>query len=173
MSADRHAPTASTTPATPTTPTPRDQAAEVVAFLRDRSVPCPRCTYDLRDAKAAKCPECAEPLELRIGSPKVRFGWLVFAMAPGCFSGIAAMFLLVPIAMTIGRRFPPGQGLPGPVIGVELFGIASAASVMVMYRHRHRIMSWTTRRQGAFAGSVWGLHLLALLLFLLATWLWS
>jgi hypothetical protein len=37
-----------------------------------------------------------------------------------------------------------------------------------MYRHRHRIMGWTARRQGAFAATVWGIHILMFALVVLA-----
>lgn len=146
----------------------RDPEAEVVAFLVGRSAPCPRCGYDLRDIERAVCPECGEPLVLKIGSPRVRFGWLVLAMAPGCFSGVAALFVMIPVGATLWLRLPPGQGAPWPVMAADAFGFVSAASVVVMYRHRHRIMSWTARRQGVFAGSVWGLHVLVFVLVLLA-----
>jgi hypothetical protein len=146
---------------------------EVVAFLKGRSIPCPRCAYDLRDITTAKCPECGEPLVLKIGSPRARFGWVVLAMAPGCFSGVAAMFVMVPIVMTIWQRFPPGQGAPWPVMVGDAFGFLSAASVLLMYRHRHRIMAWTARRQAAFAGTVWGIHILMFVLIVLALWYFS
>lgn len=154
-------------------PPSRDPHAEVVAFLKGRSFPCPRCGYDLRDIQAATCPECGEPLVLKIGSPRVRFGWLVLAMAPGCFSGVAAVFVLVPIYMTMGRTFPPSQGLPWPVVVGDTFGFLSGAAVGLMYRHRHRFMSWTARRQAAFAGGVWGIHILMFLLIVLALWLFK
>src|SRR5262245_38496225 len=96
--------------------------AEVLAFLKGRSVPCPRCAYDLRDIPTAQCPECGEPLILKIGSPRARFGWLILAMAPGCFSGVAACFVAIPVAATIGRHFPPGQGPPVPVMFADAFG---------------------------------------------------
>ncbi len=146
----------------------RDPEAEVVAFLVGRSVACPRCAYDLRDIKTAKCPECGEPLVLKIGSPRARFGWLVLAMAPGCFSGVAAMFVMVPIFVTFWQRLPKGQGAPWPVMAADAFGFLSAASVALMYRHRHRFMSWRARRQGTFAGAVWAIHVVALGLFILA-----
>lgn len=148
-------------------------AAEVLAFLRGRSVPCPRCAYDLRDISTPRCPECGEPLILKIGSPRARFGWLVLAMAPGCFSGVAACFVAVPVVTLIWRSFPPGQGLPPPVVAADAFGFLSAASVALLYRHRHRVMAWTARRQGALAAAVWGIHALAFGLFLLAMWLWK
>jgi hypothetical protein len=108
---------------------------------------------------------------LKIGSPRARFGWLVLAMAPGCFSGVAALFVMIPLYMTIGRRLPAGQGAPWPVMVADAFGFLSAASVGLMYRHRHRIMAWTARRQGAFAGAVWGTHILVFALVVLALWL--
>src|SRR5688572_30282901 len=156
----------------PTTPPFHDTAAEVVEFLKGRSVPCPRCAYDLRDIQTATCPECGEPLVLKIGSPRARFGWLVLAMAPGCFSGVAALFVMVPIGLTMGRSFPAGQGLPWPVVVADAFGFMSAASVGVMYWHRHRFMSLTARRQGIFAGAVWGVHVLVFALFVAAMVFW-
>lgn len=143
-----------------------DMETQVIAFLRDRSAPCPRCGYDLRDIAVAKCPECAEPLVLKVGSPRARFGWFLLAIAPGCFSGIAAIFLLFPISMTL--YFSRGRGLPWPVICVDVFGFASAATVTLMYRHRHHVLAWHTRKQAIFAASVWAGHLLALALFILA-----
>jgi hypothetical protein len=143
--------------------------AEVVAFVKGRSVPCPRCAYDLRDIQTARCPECGEPLVLKIGSPRPRFGWLVLAMVPGCFSGVAALFVLIPIGVTIVRPLRT----PWPVVAADAFGFLSAASVALMYKHRHRFMSWTPRRQGAFAGAVWGVHILVFALFLLAMWFYQ
>lgn len=153
----------------------RDPDAEVIAFLAGRSAPCPRCGYDLRDIKTAKCPECGEPLVLKIGSPRARFGWLLVAMAPGCFSGVAAFFVLLPISIGLFRRYYYGVavGLPWPIIAADAFGFLSAVSVIVMYRHSQRFMSWKSRRQAVFAISVWGTHVLAFGVFLLAMWLWN
>lgn len=148
----------------------RDAADEVVAFLRGRSAPCPRCGYDLRDIGSARCPECGEPLVLKVGSPRVRFGWLVLAMVPGCFSGVAALFVGIPVAMRVAGFMPAGE-LPWPVVAADVFGFASAASVGLMYAHRHRIMFLPARRQGAFAGAMWGVHVVAFALLVLAMWL--
>jgi len=93
-------------------------------------------------------------------------------MAPGCFSGVAAVFLLFPIYMTAGRTFPPGQGLPWPIVAVDVFGFVSAATVVGMYRQRHRVLLWNARRQATFAGLVWLGHVLALVLLILAMVYW-
>lgn len=147
-----------------------DPEGEVLAFLRGRSVPCPRCAYDLRDAPTAKCPECGEPLLLKIGSPKLRFGWLVLAIAPGCFSGVAALFVLIPIVGSTFNGFP-GQGPPWPIFLADIFGFTSAASVGLMYVYRHRILSWSTKIQRTFAIAVWAVHILAFLLLVLSLWI--
>ena len=44
------------------------QASELLAaFLADRDVQCPRCGYNLRGITSGRCPECGDPLELRVG----------------------------------------------------------------------------------------------------------
>lgn len=143
-----------------------DGEDEVVAFLAGRSAPCPKCGYDLKDIQTPRCPECAEPLVLRVGSPRARFGWLIVAIAPGCFSGVAAVFVLVPITLTMIRNVP-GQRVPWPVMIADAFGFLSAAGVLVMYQHRQRVMSWPARKQAWLAGGVWGVHILAFALFVL------
>lgn len=158
--------------APPTAPPTSMLDTEVVAFLAGRSVPCPRCAYDLRDAPTATCPECGEPLVLKIGSPRMRFGWLLLAMTPGAFSGVAATLLLVPVAITLGRTFAPGQGLPWPILAADIFGFASVAMAGVMYWRRHDVMSWRTRHQVLLAAGVWFVHILAFVLFVYAMSFW-
>ncbi len=34
------------------------------AYLAERDVPCPKCGYNLRGIRGARCPECAHPIEL-------------------------------------------------------------------------------------------------------------
>lgn len=148
-----------------------DPESEVVAYLKGRSAPCPRCGYNLRDIPSAKCPECGEPLVLKVGSPRGQFGWLVVAMAPGCFSGVAATFVLVPIVMTIVTGASLKRNVPLPVLAADIFGFVSAASVLIMYRHRQTILSWSTRQQRLFALAVWGVHVLTFALFLFGMWL--
>jgi hypothetical protein len=150
---------------------PTDPHADVIAYLRGRCVPCPRCHYDLRDIQAAVCPECGEELVLKIGSARPRFGWIVLAMAPGCFSGVAAGFMMFPIVVSLWWQLPPGDRMPWPGYVATAFGWLSAASVTVIYRHRHRVMAWGARRQGAFAGGVWAVHVVMFVLVMVAMWL--
>lgn len=145
-----------------------DPTVEVIAFLKDRSVPCPRCTYDLRDNQSASCPECGEPLVLKIGSPRQRFGWLFLAMAPGCFSGVAALFVLIPICVGLWLHLPKGQRMPWPGVCADIFGFLSAFSLILLYRQRHAILAWSTRRQALFTAAIWAVHITALGLGILA-----
>jgi hypothetical protein len=155
------------------TPPLRDQDFEVIAYLAGRSAPCPRCAYDLRDNTTANCPECGEPLILKVGSPRATFGWFLLSIAPGCFSGIAAAFILIPLTFNFIANFPTPVGIPWPLIAAEAFGFVSIASVWFMYRHRHRLLARPHKRQAWFAFGIWGIHAAALGLFILAMWLWQ
>lgn len=150
---------------------PSDSDQELIAFLWNRSAPCPRCNYDLRNIRSAQCPECGEPLVLKVGSPRARFGWLIVAMVPGSFSGVAALFVLVPIVLTLLRGVNSRQDLPIPFICADLFGFLSVASVAFMYKHRHKLMARSARWQGIFAACIWAAHIAAFGLLVLSMWL--
>ncbi len=138
--------------------------SEVVAFLQDRSAPCPRCGYELHGLERPQCPECGEPLVLKVGSPRIHFGWLLLAAAPGCFSTITAVFGLVPIIGTIANGLMPGRGVPWPLVGADIFGFISGASVFLMYRKRHALLRLPNARQAGFAAAVWAVHIFAFIL---------
>lgn len=143
-------------------PSPPQDDQELIHFLAGRSLPCPRCAYDLRDIQTPTCPECGEPLFLTVGSAKPRFGWLILAMAPGCFSGVAACFLFIPIVMHFWwGNLGKSSGMPWPFVFADLFGFASAASVLLMYKHRRRLMGWPDKAQRRFAAAIWATHILA------------
>jgi hypothetical protein len=51
-----------------------DDDPHLIAYLAGRDVLCPQCDYNLRDLRAARCPECGEELVLRVNlaEPKQR-----------------------------------------------------------------------------------------------------
>lgn len=49
----------------------------IQSFLRDRTIGCPACGYNLRGLAGHGCPECGALLELRLASSKTRMGWWV------------------------------------------------------------------------------------------------
>src|SRR5262245_7579202 len=91
---------AQATPSHPPTMTPAQEM--LIDFLREHDAACPLCGYNVRALTRPICPECKQELTLTVGMEKGRLGmgWLFAAVAPGFFSGIAAMFVLIP---TLGR----------------------------------------------------------------------
>src|SRR4051812_39647348 len=39
----------------------------LLAYVRDRDVPCPLCKYNLRNLTIPRCPECGQPLTIGVG----------------------------------------------------------------------------------------------------------
>ncbi len=94
--------------------------------LADRDVPCPACSYNLRDAASATCPECG--FELRI-----RSGRLICPNTGGSFveaiATLMGVFLvLAGIAITLALFLHWSDPPPFPVIFVALI-IATAPAV--------------------------------------------
>ncbi len=135
----------------------------LLEFVQARDVPCPRCGYNLRDLAEAKCPECAERLELRVGAATPRFGWLVAAMAPGLFSGVCAVLLAFPLWRFAGSTGGP----PAAMYVAEAFGVVSVGAAVLMYASRRRLLALRVSRQARLAAAVWLAHVAA---FALLVW---
>jgi DNA-directed RNA polymerase subunit RPC12/RpoP len=71
-------------------------------FLADRSVPCPRCGYDLRGSAGANCPECGWKLRLGVeqGAPAIT-AWVVGLIPLVMTLGFSVLFL-VPAVVVMG-----------------------------------------------------------------------
>lgn len=136
-----------------------DDRGWLLGFVKDRHVPCPRCGYDLRNLESPRCPECGEPLCLRVGLSTPRFGWLLIAVAPGLFSGVCATLLAFPLYRF--RNAGPGNGPPAAMYLAEAFGVVSCAAACVLYRKRRVFLGWAARRQGLAASAVWLVHIVA------------
>jgi hypothetical protein len=150
-------PDAHSTPLTPPThPIDDQRAAELLlAFVQGRSVPCPQCKYDLRDIQSDVCPECARKLYLVIETDRPHLGWLILAIAPCCFSGVAACFVFAALLMQFlfARKVEP---IP---LAADIFGFMSAASIVLIYRNRGKILAWPAFKQAVFAFAIWGVHI--------------
>src|SRR5690349_18180211 len=137
----------------PAPPPPAGRAEEMLLeFLREYEAPCPVCGYNLKALTRPVCPECGQGLVLAVGAARLRFGWLFAAVAPGFFSGIAALFVLVPI---IGRYvFGDGVLMPLMII-IDVFGWCSGIFAIILARKRVRFLSQTAQWQRWFALAIW------------------
>ncbi len=148
---------------------PRD-VADLLAFVRDRDVACPSCGYDLRGLTRPVCPECRQGLTLSVGVHRPRFGWFVFTIAPGIFSGIAAGLFLGPLYLAWVTR---AGGPPWYILATEVFGGLSGLAAVGLYRGRHAFIVLPPAKQGTWAAVAWLVHVSAFfcLVALLLGWL--
>lgn len=136
----------------------------LLAFLREHDAACPVCGYNVRALTRPICPECRHDLVLTVGAAQPPIGWLFAAVAPGFFSGIAALFMLVPI---IGRAML-GDGVWMPLaIIVDLFGWCSGLFAIILAAKRRRFLAQSRTRQRWLALTIWFIHVAALGLFIL------
>lgn len=137
----------------------------LLAFLRDHSAPCPACGYNLRGLTRPVCPECEHDLVLTVGLARPRFGWLLVALVPGMFSGIAGLLLsglIFFVAILEGDVAPPG------IVLLAIFGVGSGATALAMAHGRQRLMARPVAAQQKIAAIAWSVHLVAFLVLLIA-----
>lgn len=102
-------------------------------------------------------------LALRVGRQVPKFGWLLVMVAPGAFSGVAAVLVALRLLM-----FPVAVGtVPLPILVAEAFGVMSAAAALAAYVTRAIILRRAPAQQAAMAGTVWLVHIVAFVLLVL------
>ena len=129
--------------------------AHLLEFLHGRDVLCPLCGYNLRDLTEIRCPECHQDLSLTVGAPRLRFGWLIVAIIPSMFSGIAAGFLLIPI---VGMLFTGGERPPWPIVAADSFGWLSTIAALLVLHKRYLFLRQPQAAQRSWAVGAWVLH---------------
>jgi hypothetical protein len=139
-------------------------------FLRDHDAACPVCGYNLRALTRPICPECGHALMLTVGATRLRIGWLLAAVAPGFFSGIAALFVLFP---TFGQ-FNGDRRLSRLVMAMillDLFGWCSLLFAILLASRLKRFIAQPRSRQRWWALGIWAVHIAAFVCFVLsAVW---
>jgi hypothetical protein len=101
---------------------------------------------------------------LTVGAARLRLGWLLAAVAPGFFSGISAVFVLIPI----GARLIFGDRRMSWILNaVDLFGFCSGIFAILLGVKRHRFLALPRSAQRWWALGVWFTHVAALVLFFL------
>ena len=149
----------------PQAPTGKPAEELLLEFLRGHEATCPVCGYNLKALTRPVCPECGQELVLAVGAARLRFGWLFAAVAPGFFSGIAAVFVLVPIVIVkaVGNGWAPLR-----FIAVDAFGWCSGVFAILLAANRQRFVAQPLARQRWWALGIWFIHVAALGLFIMA-----
>lgn len=137
-----------------------DEFALLKSFLLERDALCPVCNYNLRNLASGTCPECGQRVALRVGTPDLRLGVFVWALAPLLMMpGIGCFMLLV----VIMEGTPPGAtwGLWG------LFSLATVDLPLagVLYRKRVSFFRRSRARQVQAAILIWALHVILMFAF--------
>lgn len=139
----------------------------LLAFVRDRDAACPCCGYNLRNLTKPVCPECEEPLVLKVGGRTYPIRWLLATVAPGIFTGVTAgiMAVMFLIALSVGNLRPPSS-VPLGVILTGSFFLASAAVAGAIIIFSRRFVRQPQPRQVMWAVLIWVIHLSAFFIFL-------
>ena len=143
--------------------TMRTKDIMLLEFLREHDAACPVCGYNVKAITRPICPECGHELVLTVGAARVRLGWLLAAVAPGFFSGIAACFVLVPLVL----RVLLGDGKwSAALIALDLFGWCSGLFAIIIAAKRNRFLAQPRARQRWWMLIIWIIHIAALGLFI-------
>lgn len=154
--------------APPITARDPEETELLLRFVHERNIHCPRCDYNLRNLTQPVCPECREELRLTVGQGRPRFGWLIAALAPGIFSGIAAVLFAVPLILIPILR-PGPKGPPWQAYAMDAFGWLSALIAITLFVQRFRFLSQSHAVQATWAGVTWFIHI-GFLVILFAVW---
>ena len=138
-----------------------DADRTLLDFVRDRDAACPSCGYNVRNLTKPICPECEEPLLLKVGGKTYPVRWLLAAVAPGIFTGVTAGVMAV-MLLILG---PPNFVSLG-VILTGIFFITSAALAVVLIIWNKRFVRQPQPRQVMWAVLLWVIHLCAFFIFL-------
>ncbi|MCI0630253.1 MAG: hypothetical protein L0Y44_06315 [Phycisphaerales bacterium] len=145
-------------------PTISTRQQMLLDFLRAYDADCPVCGYNVCALTRPICPECRQELVLTVGAARLRMGWLFAAVAPGFFSGIAALFVLIPI---VGRYVFGDGKLELVLIALDLFGWCSLLFAIMLGAKLNRFIAQPRARQRWFALIIWIVHITAFVLFLI------
>lgn len=153
---------------------PGMQDDRLASYLADRDVPCPSCGYNLRNLAASNCPECGEPLEVRLTPPNAlnaRYLACVLAMG-GAWSVKTTIILAVVLPAN-------AQGWMGSWNTGELFlyiyypaFIALASSIGLALLLPRRGQQWFRRGSGAARSMLTTLCVTTSVGSVIAWWLW-
>jgi hypothetical protein len=123
----------------PTPPGPQPQQEFLRAFLDQRDISCPCCSYNLRDLKFERCPECNQPLQLQVGLLHPRLAWFIAGLIGiGMNLGFCALILGWVLFILLFKRrsgIPPRSDLVPLALGT----VAAALVLWLWVRSRPKL----------------------------------
>lgn len=125
---------------------PRADADVLVEYLRDRDIPCPACSYNLRGVSGGVCPECGLAVTIRVAEHAPHGAYWYAALSalawPLLFNGMLWGAWIVLLVSTIRARGPLGDVLR------DQRGIAAAVSMTMTLTCLGMLcfLLWTRRR---------------------------
>jgi len=135
------------------------------AFLAERDVPCPSCGYNLRDLKEARCPECGEAIDLRVGLVEPRQAAGIAGLI-GLAAGAGMNGLLLGYVVIRAVLFHDSFGGMGTFLALNLGGLlVEGGALLVWLRRWRRIRRLSRATKALLVAACWALTLLNLFLF--------
>lgn len=102
------------------------------AYLASRDEPCPGCGYNLRDLTGERCPECNQPLTLRVGLAEPHLGAYLAALSgPLAAAGTAAVILSIIAYATLRFGPPPRQEMVA-IVGIPALGLVCHSGLLAL-----------------------------------------
>lgn len=148
-----------------------ERAAALLSWLGANDAACPVCSYNLRGLKEPKCPECAAPLHLAVGSSHFLTGpWILalvsLSLALGFDGVVVTLMSIAGTASLLLEGTPTTSDLWhfGMLYGgfVTLLA-ACGCAVLFLLRRRKAWLAQAPRRQWRVAAAVFvGVFLLHL-----------
>lgn len=133
-------------------------------FLTGRDVPCPGCSYNLRDLPGDRCPECGQELALGVRLAEPRLAALLTGLI-GLSAGAGLNGLLV-IYFFVVLLFRRQYGGYGTFLWVNSTGLVVMAAALVAWlRYWRRIRPAPPYRRWLLAAGCWALALADILVF--------
>lgn len=134
-------------------------------YLSQRDVACPGCSYNLRELKSDRCPECGDELELSLKLVEPRQAPLITGLV-GLSSGAGLGGLLLIYAALVALSRPMGSRWLTEFAVVNGGGfVAHAAALWLWLRYWHAIRRMDPVRRRLLVCVCWAMPLTFIVIF--------
>ncbi len=142
-----------------------DDEQLVQAYVRDRSVRCPSCDYDLRDLTGSACPECGQGLSLRVALARPNWAAFICGLI-GLSMSLGFSSLLLLFAAVIMVVEGPASAMPGTFPALFVGLIVSGALLAVWLARSRTLRRQSGGRRWFLAGCCCSVPILNVVAFL-------